>query len=395
VVIVPIDCKAVYAADPDNKELVTSVETINYGGRKVPVIIIFKGAYHLRKHFQNDIDGDTLFARSPTGFLNDKLELKYLEHFNRFTKDHTKGVYHMLIFDGHGSHLSQPFIDYCWEHRIQPFQLPPHITHLLQPLDVGVFQALKHSFKKEIRKEIFNGATKISKVNFFAFFQTFHNKVFKNRQIATSVFRKTGLIPLNPTVVLTKMKEYHKILKESRLQTPTPPPRQSSLLLPSSSPAFTTPPPQTPNWNEYSTPLTLRTRKRGFDYVKERNIAAMEGVTPITPSVIRVADKVENASQRSMLAGALATNRIHDLSIAEAARQKRKKASGKIVQKYGEIYGHQARKDIAADEDDEKEVINMREQRLMKPWKVKYKAIMKKFKQDYIEVKLKHIGYNL
>ena len=121
----------------------------------------------------------------------------------------------------------------------------------------------------------------------------------------------------------------------------------------------------------------------------------MEGVTPITPSVIRVADKVENASQRSMLAGALATNRIHDLSIAEAARQKRKEASGKIVQKYGEIYGHQARKDIAADEDDEKEVINMREQRLMKPWKVKYKAVVKKFKQDYIEVKLKHTGYNL
>ena len=81
------------------------------------------------------------------------------------------------------------------------------------------------------------------------------------------------------------MKEYHKILKESRLRTPTPPSRQS-LLLPSSSPAFATLPPQTPNWNEYLTPLILRTRKRGFDYVKERNIAAMEGVTPIIPSVI-------------------------------------------------------------------------------------------------------------
>ena len=31
----------------------------------------------------------------------------------------------------------------------------------------------------------------------------------------------------------------------------------------------------------------------------------------------------------------------------------------------------------------------------VKPWKVKYKAIVKKFKQDYIEVKLKHIGYDL
>lgn len=109
----PIDCEAVYTADPDNKELVTSVETINYSGRKVPTMIIFKGAYHLQKHFKNNIDGDTLFARSPTGYLNDKLRLKYLEHFNKFTKGSTKGVYRMLIFDGHGSHLSQQFLDYC------------------------------------------------------------------------------------------------------------------------------------------------------------------------------------------------------------------------------------------------------------------------------------------
>ena len=51
VVIIPINCKAVYTADSNNKELVTSIETINYSGRKVPAIIIFKGVYHLRKHF--------------------------------------------------------------------------------------------------------------------------------------------------------------------------------------------------------------------------------------------------------------------------------------------------------------------------------------------------------
>jgi hypothetical protein len=43
-----------------------------------------------------------------------------------------------------------------------------------------------------------------------------------------------------------------------------------------------------------------------------------------------------------MLAGALATNRVHDLSIAKAACKERKEASSKVVQKYGEIYKHQA-----------------------------------------------------
>lgn len=80
-VIVPVDCMSVYVTDPDNKELVTSVETINWGGQKIPPMIIFKGAYHIRKHFDNDMNPNTLWARSPTGFSNDRLGMVYLEHF--------------------------------------------------------------------------------------------------------------------------------------------------------------------------------------------------------------------------------------------------------------------------------------------------------------------------
>jgi len=65
------------------------------------------------------------------------------------------------------------------------------------------------------------------------------------------------------------------------------------------------------------------------------------------------------AQVRAVTAEALATNRIHDLSIAEATRKERKKASGKVVQKYSEIYGHQAQRDIFLDKEDEKEVVNM------------------------------------
>jgi hypothetical protein len=51
IVYVPLDCEVVYNADPDNRELVIVVAMINYGGRKVPAYIIFKGVYHLRGHF--------------------------------------------------------------------------------------------------------------------------------------------------------------------------------------------------------------------------------------------------------------------------------------------------------------------------------------------------------
>jgi hypothetical protein len=145
-VLVPIDCKAVYTADPENRELITSVETIGYGGHMVPPFIIFSGAYHLRRNFKNNIDEGITMARSDSGYSNDKLGVKYLKHFDDFTRSKTVGLYRMLLFDGHGSHLSQDFIDCCWQRRIRPFQLPPHSTHLLQPLDVAVFQSLKHNF---------------------------------------------------------------------------------------------------------------------------------------------------------------------------------------------------------------------------------------------------------
>ena len=39
----------------------------------------------------------------------------------------------------------------------------------------------------------------------------------------------------------------------------------------------------------------------------------------------------------------------------------------KVVQKYGEIYGHVARRQIEEDERDEERVVNIREKRLRDP----------------------------
>jgi adenylate kinase len=83
-----------------------------------------------------------------------------------------------------------------------------------------------------------------------------------------------------------------------------------------------------------------------------------------------------------MLSGALAKHRIQDLSLIEQERQKRKEGSGKIVQKYGEITVEQGRKDIEANDEDELRVVNIRNQRLAKPWKAKYKKVMEELTLD-------------
>ena len=54
------------------------------------------------------------------------------------------------------------------------------------------------------------------------------------------------------------------------------------------------------------------------------------------------------------------------ITAAKKEQQRCKDASGKIVQKYREIYTYQARQQVADDEEDEKKVVNIRELRLQR-----------------------------
>ena len=49
----------------------------------------------------------------------------------------------LLICDGHDSHISADFIRHCIANDIVLLLLPPHSSHLLQPLNVSVFSSLK------------------------------------------------------------------------------------------------------------------------------------------------------------------------------------------------------------------------------------------------------------
>ena len=52
-VYVSLDYEVIYNTNLSNRELITIVTTINYGSRKVPPIIIFKGVYYLYEYFKN------------------------------------------------------------------------------------------------------------------------------------------------------------------------------------------------------------------------------------------------------------------------------------------------------------------------------------------------------
>jgi hypothetical protein len=53
------------------------------------------------------------------------------------------GGKHVLILDGHSSHLSLSAIELCLNNNITMICLPAHSSHILQTLDVGVYGHVK------------------------------------------------------------------------------------------------------------------------------------------------------------------------------------------------------------------------------------------------------------
>jgi len=54
---------------------------------------------------------------------------------------------HMLILDGHGSHVTLEVIEQVQEFGLDMITLPLHTSHALQPLDVACFKPFKITFR--------------------------------------------------------------------------------------------------------------------------------------------------------------------------------------------------------------------------------------------------------
>lgn len=92
---------------------------------------------------------------------------------------------------------------YADKHRIIVLVLPPHSTHRLQPLDVGLFSPLSRAYSKEISDYFMKGQgfVSMSKRSFYWFFKGEWEASFTSENIE-SAWRATGIWPFNPEKLL-------------------------------------------------------------------------------------------------------------------------------------------------------------------------------------------------
>lgn len=234
--------RAHYFGIPENRESATAIEAISAGGQYIPAFLIVAGQVHMAQWYaQPELNPDTAIRPTASGYTNDQVGLEWIEHFDKHTVKKRVGKKRLLILDGHGSHHTKEFIAYCDGHDIVPFGLPPNLTHLLQPLDVVVFQPLKHYHAKALDLLVRDGVVNITKIEFLSCIEEVRRQAFKKSTILSS-FQKTGIWPFNPQPVL-------KILDERQAKkTPSPPSSSGGMR---SSP--------------FSTPLTLRQMNKVAD----------------------------------------------------------------------------------------------------------------------------------
>jgi DDE superfamily endonuclease len=116
------------------------------------------------------------------------------------------------------------FVDWADRHGIILLVLPPHSTHILQPLDVGLFQPLSTEYSAELDKLMNTScaAISMSKALFYPMFKRAWDASFTSENIVRA-FEKPGIWPINADQVLATITRPQKqpSLVPEYLKTPT------------------------------------------------------------------------------------------------------------------------------------------------------------------------------
>jgi hypothetical protein len=185
---------------PGNREWVTVVEAVCASGTSVPPLIILKAVMHQAPWYQN-LPPNWSIAVSENSWTTNEISLRWLELFEKHTKDRVLGTRRLLILDGHGSHVAPEFDQYCQEHSIIVLCMPPHSSHLLQPFNAGCFSVLKRLYGRLVQEKMCLGVNHIDKQEFLLLHQRERAEAMHEKNIKSG-FLATGLVPFNPDRVL-------------------------------------------------------------------------------------------------------------------------------------------------------------------------------------------------
>jgi hypothetical protein len=295
------------AIQPGNREWATAIAGINALGWAIPPFLVLKARHHLSSWYKDgEIPYDWVIGVSENGWTTNMLGLAWLKHFDTHTKTRTIGLVRLLILDGHESHNSKEFKKYCKDNKIVTLCMPPHSSHLLQPLDVGCFAPLKKAYGRQVEALMRSRISHVTKQEFLPCFKRAWDAAITSKNVQGG-FRGAGLAPFDPERVISTL--------DVKLRTPSPP-------LPNNQPWQSQTPSNTYELGSQSTLVKARIQ-RHIDSSPTSMVVAFEKVSK---GAAIIAHKL-----------ALAQREIAELKAANEAATRRKSHKRKRVQAEGTL----------------------------------------------------------
>ena len=192
-----------YKKVPENREWVSIVETVSATGRHTRCLVIFKGKNIQSWWFKHDEVPDWLYTCSENAWIPNDIGVKWLkEIFTPETQPKVVGANRILLLDNHGSHITTEFMRICFQNNIRLIYLPPHSSHVLQPLDLSIFSQIKRSYRAQIEDLAwFEETTPIKKTRFVEYYNKAREYALNESYIKAG-WRGAELFTWNPEKVL-------------------------------------------------------------------------------------------------------------------------------------------------------------------------------------------------
>ena len=139
-----------HSIEPDQRKHLSVLSCVNAVGGHIPNFYILKDIYFREDYIANYEQG-VVMGMQPNAWMTRWLFESSISHFIECLKQGPSidlNNHHVLILDGHNSHVTLEVVRISMESGLDIVSLPFHTSHALQPLDVSCFKPFKIAFRK-------------------------------------------------------------------------------------------------------------------------------------------------------------------------------------------------------------------------------------------------------
>ena len=191
------------------QEWITAIECVDAASGALPPMVIFKAQNTNSGWIPEGTPPNWRLSTSNSGWTLNSHGFEWLRIvFEPESRVKSRGKPRLLIMDGHASHITANMIALCMENNIDLLILPPHCSHLLQPLDVGVFGLMKKYHTYETDRLLQAGINRFQRFEWVTLYQLIRTKAISAENIRSG-WRGAGLVPFQSEEYLVSYRFYY------------------------------------------------------------------------------------------------------------------------------------------------------------------------------------------